>query len=242
MYDAAVDLRIRLEPLVALARKFPTREQRAGCDGWQSGEELDAARVDAFKALAIVLDELEKALNMSWPHDEEDTESEFDKWRDDILDYWGKKINQVVGKEPKEGFQAIDTSVSAHMKVALGSGKHLKKSRRVNQAFELIGNIEMAEGFNEQHYDDGDLYRILLREVIESGDGEGGGLRYAQLSKSGKVKKKRDRLLAKGRRLRYDVHDKLVGFLTPVPLPNPGPLDEIVAAMFGKRGTVEVAE
>lgn len=242
VYDVAVDLRIRLEPLVALARKFPTKEQRAECDVWQSNEELEAARAEAFKALAVLLNELDKSLNTSWPHDEEDTDNEFDKWRDDVLDHWGKKINQATGKEPKEGYKTIDTSVSAHMKATLASGKHLKKSRRVSQAFELIGDIEVTDGLNEQHYDDGDLYRILLREVIESGEGEGGGLRYAQLSKGGKVKKKRDRLLAKGRRLKYDVHDKLIGFLTPLPLPDPGPLDEIVAAMFGKRGTVQAAE
>lgn len=237
-----MDLRIRIEPLVSLARRFPTEKQRVDSDSWQGNEEINAARTNALKTLTTLLKELDTSFDVSWPHGQEYTEEEFDKWRNEILDHWGKKINQATGKEPKEGFKTIDTSVSAHMNAALISGKHLKKSRRVTQAFELFGGIEMADGLDDQYYDDGDLYRALLREIIESGEGEGGGLRYAQLSKGGKVKKKRDRLLAKGKRLKYDVHEKLIGFLTPLPLPDPGPLAEIVAAMFGRRGTVKALE
>eukprot|EP00177_Eucheuma_denticulatum_P006276 GFKZ01011448.1.p1 GENE.GFKZ01011448.1~~GFKZ01011448.1.p1 ORF type:complete len:236 (+),score=52.75 GFKZ01011448.1:1056-1763(+) len=231
-------MRIRLEPLVALARKFPVSEHRKD---WDGAEELQELETSVLAALESMEENARRTWASSWPrHEEEEKEEngDFERWRDEVMDQWGKKIGEATGKIPKGGYKTIDDSMSGHMKAAFSSGKHLKKSQRIRERMNMVGGGELEEGLNEEMYDDGDLYRVLLREIIESGEGGGGGLRYARLSKSGKVKKKRDRLLAKGRRLKYDVQDKLVGFVTPVPLPEPGPLDEIVAAMFGKRGTV----
>lgn len=237
-YDAAVNMRIRLEPLAALARKLPVSEQRRN---WEGAEHLQEVERSVLRALETLEDNARQKWASSWPGYEEgekEEDGEFEGWRDEIMDQWGKKIAEATGKTPKGGYKTIDDSISGLTKAAFSSGKHLKKSQRVKESMELVGGGEMEEGLNKEMYDDGDLYRVLLREIIESGEGGGGGLRYARLSKGGKVKKKRDRMLAKGRRLKYDVQEKLVGFVTPVPLPDPGPLDEIVAAMFGKRGTV----
>lgn len=195
---------------------------------------------EAEGAVAALLKQADKAWVSSWPSGQGNlSDVDFEKWRDAALDRWGTKVNEASGIVPKGGFKTIDTTVSAQLKASLASGKHLSRTRRVKERIVLLGNdLEMCEGMNSIQFDDGDFYRTLLREIIESGDGAGGGLRYAQLSKAGKVKKKRDRSFAKGRRLKYEIHEKLVGFLAPVPLPDPGPLDEIVAAMFGKRGTV----
>lgn len=240
MYDAVVDLRIRMEPLVSLARQFPPGNEREGCDSWSSREDLDASMKEADGALATLLKQADKAWVSSFPSGEHNvSDGDFEKWRDAVLDRWGTKVNEASGIVPKGGFKTIDTTVSAQLKASLASGKHLNRTRRVKESIVLLGSdLEMSQGVNVIQFDDGDLYRTLLREIIESGDGAGGGLRYAQLSKAGKVKRKRDRSFAKGRRLKYDIHEKLVGFLAPVPLPDPGPLDEIVAALFGKRGTV----
>lgn len=197
----------------------------------------------AESALQSLCGEVDSAWRTSWSaEDDSVSDSQFAQWRDSILDRWGEKVNEAAGIVPKGGFKSFDATVSAQMKASLATGKHLQRTRRVKESFPLIGcEVEMEQGPNDFHFDDGDFYRTLLREIIESGDGPGGGLRYAQLSKSGKVKKKRDRSFAKGRRLKYDVHEKLVGFLEPVPMPDPGPLDEILAALFGKRGTVKAA-
>lgn len=164
------------------------------------------------------------------------SESTFTSWRDSVLDKWGRKVSEAEGLTPKGGFKVIDTSISGQLRAALESGKHDRRSRRVRAEVELLGGISvLAEGQNDAQFDDCDLYRSLLQEIIESGDGEGGALRHAQISKTGKVKKKIDRSGSKGKRLRYVVHEKLVGFLAPVPLPDPGPVDEILAGLFGKR-------
>lgn len=152
------------------------------------------------------------------------------------MDKWGRKVSEAEGLTPKGGFKVIDTSISGQLRAALESGKHERKSRRVRAEVDLLGGIAvLEEGDNDAQFDDRDLYRSLLQEIIESGDGEGGALKHAQLTKTGKVKKKIDRTGSKGRKLRYLVHEKLVGFLAPVPLPDPGPVDEILAGLFGMR-------
>lgn len=240
IYDAVVDMRIRIEPLMALAMRFPTLEERRACSSWTETEELTGAVKGAENVLTSLCGKVDKALSSSWPfEDVKASDANFDKWRNAVLDRWGKKVNEASGVVPQGGFKSIDTTITAQMKASLATGKHLERTQRVTEDVPLIGDdLMMEQGSNVLQFDDGDFYRTLLREIIESGEGTGGGLRYAQLSKSGKVKKKRDQSYAKGKRLKYDVHEKIVGFLTPVPHPDPGPLEEIIASLFGKRGIV----
>lgn len=240
LYDAVVNLRIRMQSLVSMARQFPDSSLRRDCPSWSPDDVLDEALKTAETSLSSLSKQSGKTFFATWlPSEEKGSDKDFERWRDGILDHWGAKVDEASGAVRKGGFKSIDTTVSAQVKASLGSGKHLAKARRVRESLPMLGDdLEMKEGSNEAEYDDGEFYRTLLREIIESGEALGGGLRYSRLSKEGKVKKKRDRSFAKGRRLKYDVHEKLVGFLAPVPLPDPGPVDEIVAALFGQRGRV----
>lgn len=254
-------MRIKLEPLMTLARSFPTAEQRTSCETWEPSEDLTESLSRAESALASLVSHSESAWASSWPHgrdavgsgedseiseDDEDTaeksngavpsDDRFDEWRGAVLNHWGRKVSDASGEMPKDGFKAFDTSITGQMRGALRSGKYVERTRRVREEMTLLGGVEVGVGTHDFHFDDGELYRVLLREIIEGGDASGGGLRYAQLSKGGNMKKKRDQTFAKGKRLKYDVHDKLIGFLAPVPLPDPGPLDEIVTNLFGGAG------
>lgn len=233
IHDSAVDIRIRLEQLLNTARGFPSAEGRKGISAWQNGPVEPC--IEALESLA---GSVRSAVQLCVP-DNVDSASDatFSAWRDSILDRWGRKVNEAEGVTPKGGFKAIDTSVSAQLRATLATGKHLQRCKRVRAPLQLHGDAgELPVGTDDMHYDDGELYRSILQEIIESGEGVGGGLRYAQLTKSRKVRKKVDRSASKARKPRYVVHDKLVGFLAPVPLPDPGPLDEIIAGMFGANG------
>lgn len=235
MYDAAVNLRIRLEPLMNIARSFPTQVQRNAASSWNSSEKLKSAEQDAESALSTLLGHLNSVFRNSWPcRKSGGTDSDFDLWRDSTLDLWGRKVSDASGVVPKGGFKAFDTSVTAQMRATLSTGKILNRTREVKQPILLVGGIELPSGHHEFQYDDSEFYRTLLRDIIESGDAPGGGLRYAQLSKEGRTRKKRDLSMVKGKRINYQVHEKMVGFLPPVPLPDPGPLDEILTNLFGK--------
>jgi hypothetical protein len=152
-------------------------------------------------------------------------------WQDRTLDCWAADSAHAAGA-PAASFKAIDVRPSAQIRQVLATGRHLGKARKLRAPLRLLDGEELS-GVAPAHYDDGELYRALLREIIDSGDAPGGGLRYAQLSRSGRVRRKVDRRANKGRKLRYVTHEKLVGFLAPIPLPDPGPVDEIIAALFG---------
>ena len=214
-----------------VARSFPLAADRAG---QREFEKENADIRDATERLEKLADTFSKAACAVASEASDD--AAYTSWRDSVLDKWGRKVSEAEGLTPKGGFKVIDTSISGQLRAALESGKHERKSCRVRAEVELLGGVSvLKEGNNELQFDDCDLYRSLLQEIIESGDGDGGALRHAQLAKTGKVKKKIDRSGSKGRKLRYVVHEKLVGFLAPVPLPDPGPVDEILAGLFGKR-------
>lgn len=238
MYDAAVNFRIRLEPLISLSRTFPSSGQRSSGDAW-STTEVSSASQETLNSMQSLVDQSEAALTASWPTDQDKTKhKDFEKWRDSVLNHWGRKVADASGDIPKGGFMAFDTSVTAQMKAALASGKHLERTQRVRESLTLLDGHSLEPGLCESYFDDGEFYRTLLREIIESGEAPGGGLRYAQLSKSGRVKKKRGISFAKGKRIKYDVHEKMVGFLPSIPLPDPGPVDEIITNLFGGDGRV----
>lgn len=243
---------------MGMARTFPSSAQRRDCEAWNSSEDLTKSLAETRSALSSLSAHTDKAFQTCWPsqdeemdddleddldHDKEDVKKsvagkgrDFKEWRNTILDEWGESTRG--GVTPKGGFKVIDTSISGQLKASIASGKPLARTRKVRQAMMLLGDIELEEGSYDMHFDDGELYRSLLREIIESGDGADNGYRYAQVAKSGRVKKKRDRSFAKGKRLKYNVHEKLIGFLAPLPMPDPGPVDEIVASLFGRMGTV----
>jgi hypothetical protein len=254
LYDAAVNVRIRLEPILNTARRVVSSPP-SPADG--VSEEVSEAK-SSLEALAANLDTIAESFVRTEPDADMDLETEkrnsgmgaFDDWRDDILDSWAHKIETSTfrpssgrGMAAKPGlanssrptaFKAIDTRPSAQIRAILASGKHLERSQKVNSTVAPTdANKNERTNRNPWHFDDGELYRALLREVIDSGDAPGGGLRYAQLTRSGRVRKKFDRRASKGRKLSYAIHEKLVGFLAPVPRPDPGPVDEIVAGLFG---------
>ena len=97
---------------------------------------------------------------------------------------------------------------------------------------------------NENIFDDSDFYHHLLREIIEKKtavNSEQGqvGQHWLQIQKlRSKLKKKVDTRASKGRKVRYDVHTKLVNFMAPVRLSDPmndAARQELFSSLFGAR-------
>ena len=97
---------------------------------------------------------------------------------------------------------------------------------------------------NENIFDDSDFYHHLLREIIEkktavSSEQGQVGQHWLQIQKlRSKLKKKVDTRASKGRKVRYDVHTKLVNFMAPVRLSDPmndAARQELFSSLFGAR-------
>ncbi|KAI0033667.1 apoptosis-antagonizing transcription factor [Vararia minispora EC-137] len=91
-------------------------------------------------------------------------------------------------------------------------------------------------------FDDTDFYQQLLRDVIDArgADGGGGGSGQADwvlTQRQRKARKKVDTKASKGRKLRYEVHERLQNFMVPVPLAggwHEAQIDELFASLLGK--------
>lgn len=222
-----------------LARSFPSRDQRKDVPSWKPDEALTSSRKEAEDALKTLIESLDSVWQASWPSsDISEKGSSFQQWCDSVLDLWGRKVSDALGTMPQGGFKAFNTSVTAQIRAALSTGKNLSRTKHVKQTIPLVGGLELPAGDHALQFDDSEFYRTLLRDIIESGDAAGGGLRYAQLTREGRTRKKRDLSLAKGKRINFKIHEKMVGFLPPVPMSDPGPLDEILTNLFGKGAHV----
>jgi len=97
-------------------------------------------------------------------------------------------------------------------------------------------------------FDDSDFYHHLLRELIEkktaaSSDSAEVGRQWLQVQKlRAKLKKKVDTRASKGRKVRYDIHTKLVNFMAPVSEPDQmtdSSKNELFSSLFGARKTIQ---
>lgn len=90
-------------------------------------------------------------------------------------------------------------------------------------------------------FDDLDFYQQLLRDVIESRADvtDAGQQEWMQRQKALKAKRKRavDTRASKGRKLRYQVHEKLQNFMVPIPTGcgawHEEQIDELFASLMG---------
>ncbi|CAE6495370.1 unnamed protein product [Rhizoctonia solani] len=97
---------------------------------------------------------------------------------------------------------------------------------------QVSSEAEGAEG-DAEVFDDLDFYQALLRDVIDSRTGAGDDWMARQRTK--KAKKVVDTKASKGRKLRYEVHEKLQNFMVPVPTAtwHEEQIDELFANLLG---------
>ena len=124
----------------------------------------------------------------------------------------------------------------------------VKRTQVVRVECSVLGQErEEADGQQQEDkniFDDSDFYHHLLRELIEkktSSSSEAGeaGKHWLHIQKlRSKLKKKVDTRASKGRKVRYDVHTKLVNFMAPLRLANQMPdkaRQELFSSLFGAR-------
>lgn len=98
--------------------------------------------------------------------------------------------------------------------------------------------------YDDQIFDDGDYYQQLLKELIDgrmtdSNDPVVLAMRYAQLKQLQKKKSNKnvDTKASKGRKIRYEVQEKIQNFMAPEPRGtwHDDMTQELFASLFGKK-------
>ncbi|KDQ61606.1 hypothetical protein JAAARDRAFT_31067 [Jaapia argillacea MUCL 33604] len=131
----------------------------------------------------------------------------------------------------------------ARTRVIRAKGNDRKRIRVEDLDVEMHDADEDAEDPNT--FDDADFYQQLLRDLISTRTSSDPSSyqpqpwHLAQKALKSKKKKTVDTRASKGRKLRYEIHEKLQNFMVPVPMPNgrvwhEEQVDELFASLLGK--------
>ncbi|KAI8892706.1 apoptosis-antagonizing transcription factor [Globomyces pollinis-pini] len=229
VWDTLLDTRIKFQKILESSNCLPQNDYYE----------------DFVQGLLVTNDQIPGIESMKRKHDE----VEVDEW---IVDTWENVLTPM-----QEGFRSYrnDTLEKWNSKVQIANGIPLqKKFKVINQSVvSQIEDIVQGEGevrdkhlndYDENIYDDGDYYQQLLKELIESrlttsDDPVQLGMRYAQLKQlqNKKNKKQVDTRASKGRKIRYQIQEKIQNFMTPEPRGtwHDGMVTELFSSLFGQN-------
>ncbi|XP_065560482.1 protein AATF-like [Artemia franciscana] len=178
---------------------------------------------------------------------------QFLSYRNEMINYWNQRTKLASGKLSSKSFQKFEQSTLKQIELILADKDRLVKRTQIKRSAYLplcaeaekseqetadAINIEKvdANGFDSEIFDDDDFYHQILREFVErkSSDSSSAAALGRQLLEIQKLRSKSKRMVdtkaSKGRRIRYDVHQKLVNFMPPIQKNSMS--DEIVNDLF----------
>ncbi|KAH9036332.1 apoptosis-antagonizing transcription factor [Lactarius pseudohatsudake] len=116
--------------------------------------------------------------------------------------------------------------------------KRSKGSRVTSKRGSAFNDDEDEEVEDAEVFDDTDFYQQLLRDVIDAKGGSAGRVDWMASQRQKKSKKHVDTKASKGRKLRYEVHEKIQNFMVPVPVAagawHEAQVDELFGSLLGK--------
>ncbi|KAI8916083.1 apoptosis-antagonizing transcription factor [Gorgonomyces haynaldii] len=189
--------------------------------------------------------------------DMEQLNEQFQPFRDETIEKWNAKVQLANGIPLQKKFKALNQGILDQIKNVLSDKERLIKRTQLKRAdYKIIGKKEQKQStegeqldrhlqdYDPEVFDDSDYYQQLLKELIESrmNDSEDPvqlqlKLQQMQQLQSKKNKKKVDTKASKGRKIRYQVHEKLQNFMTSEPRGtwHDEMIDELFANLFGQQ-------
>lgn len=234
-FDATLNIRIRLQKALVAVNSLSTLD-----DTESQSEPYEAAEAAAIKLLNTIGDYrlgMQEKAGQKRKRDLEVDASSEDIWksmldlerpavarRKAVLENWSKKvkatqaINSGISKGSK--FVKVDEPLTMLLENQLQDPERLVKRTRIPRS---CAPIQVSRKVNEDAaiYDDADFYQLLLKELVDqrTADTSGAGgqaatIRYAAV-KEAKNKKHVDTKASKGRKMRFNVHEKMQNFMAP---------------------------
>lgn len=150
----------------------------------------------------------------------ESNHAAFKGYSNQVLQKWHDRTKSL--KDSKN--PAMNLSILNKIEGALlGKREMIRKTQIYRGDYDIFGLEKPDSGEIElkEIYDDSDFYHQLLRELIEYKSNIGDNQseitqKFIELQKvRNKMKKKVETRASKGRKIRYNVHNKLVNFMPP---------------------------
>ncbi|KAK2048088.1 TRAUB-domain-containing protein [Colletotrichum somersetense] len=175
----------------------------------------------------------------------QEAEQRASKYRKKVLETWSAKTRSANVEVKSRNLISTQTSVVASLEDQLLNVDRLVKRTRTPRS---CAPAQVARKVNEdpEVYDDADFYQLLLKELVEqrTSDTGGGGsgaaaqptVRWAAM-KEAKTKKHVDRRASKGRKMRFNVHEKLQNFMAPEDRRawEQDAIDRLFGTLFGQK-------
>ncbi|KAH8666797.1 apoptosis-antagonizing transcription factor [Xylariales sp. PMI_506] len=236
-FDAALNIRIRLQKAMVAVNSFSAVDDAD--DQSEPYEAAEAAAVklwnaiDAFRVgMQANPGKKRKRAELSTSNQDiwdsmQEVERRAAARRRAVLDNWSKKvkttqtINTSAGHSRNGGtFAKVDEPLTMMLENQMQDPERLIKRTRTPRS---CAPAQVAKKVNEDPdiYDDADFYQLLLKELVDqrtadtsSAGGQAATIRYAAV-KEAKNKKHVDTKASKGRKMRFNVHEKLQNFMAP---------------------------
>ncbi|KAK6121558.1 hypothetical protein DH2020_044696 [Rehmannia glutinosa] len=187
--------------------------------------------------------ELGEAGNSNGDVDEEwlqisQMQSRMASFRNKSIDKWQRKTQVTTGaaaiKDKLHAFnQSISEQVAAYMR---DPSKMIKGMQQNRSAVAVFGNVGDLCKWRPELLDDSDFYQQLLKEFFETIDPSSSETVFYALKRLQTKKRKIvDRRASKSRKIRYNVHEKIVNFMAPRPTDVPPMASKLFENLFGLK-------
>lgn len=178
----------------------------------------------------------------------QENHNSYKEYKDSIIKKWNDKTRIATGSLNKGSSQTTLKQIEFAMS---DISKLRKKTQLKRSEYNIIGKSlsnEDSDGrriqeYDPEIYDDDDFYHQLLRDLIEYKSSDVTdpvqlSNQWIQLQNMRKkMKVKVDTRATKGRRVRYNIHNKLVNFMAPVTVYDTwtdSAKNELYSSLFGK--------
>ncbi|XP_059633879.1 uncharacterized protein LOC132276465 isoform X2 [Cornus florida] len=169
-------------------------------------------------------------------------------FRDKSVDKWQRKTQVTTGAAAIKGKlqafnQNISEQVAAYMRDPSRMIKGMQQRRSAAAVFgtvpDAVGNAKeedlQADG-DPELLDDSEFYQQLLKEFFETFDPTSSETAFYALKRLQTRKRKIvDRRASKSRKIRYNVHEKIVNFMAPQPMDLPPMAPKLFENLFGLK-------
>ncbi|CAK9146197.1 unnamed protein product [Ilex paraguariensis] len=158
-------------------------------------------------------------------------------FRNKAVDKWQRKTEVTTGaaaiKSKLHAFnQSISEQVANYMR---DPSRMIKGMQQRSAAISIFGTDPNADG-DPELLDDSEFHQQLLKEFFETFDATSSETAFYALKRLQTKKRKIvDRRASKSRKIRYNVHEKIVNFMAAQPVDIPPMAPKLFADLFGLR-------
>ncbi|KAK8879040.1 transcription factor AATF/Che-1 [Apiospora arundinis] len=260
-FDAALNIRIRLQKAIVASNTLPTVDPSD--DQNEPYEAAEAAAIKLWNAIDAFRTDMRPGAGQKRKRTIELGDSSQDIWenmqdvetkdavrRKNVLENWDGKVKKArmdpaaqhgFRNKQNKGQQSLTAWLEQKMQDPEGTERLVKRTRTPRSCAPAQVAKKVAE--DPDIYDDADFYQLLLKELVDQRTADASAtagptatLRYAAV-KEAKTKKNVDTKASKGRKMRFNVHEKLQEFMAPEDRRQwePSAIDRLFGTLFGQQ-------